>query len=194
MGDVAFQFLDFLGFLQAIGVHGQSELTIEGGGRFGRSSLLGPGQDGVERALLKANARLPQAAHQARAADLQQVPDRLALPDRVEALGQTRQGRVEMHMDLAAKSVALFHEGAAMAREQLQVPPGSNPLGLAQGETVNGSAVDGEQVCVVGFVAGIGRLAELLGGEGMEQARLEFGRCECPLDDLVIAARTFDDH
>ena len=37
---------------------------------------------------------------------------------------------------------------------------------LQQAEAVDGGAVDGGEIGVVGFVAGVGRLSELLGGKG----------------------------
>ena len=48
------------------------------------------------------------------------------------------------------------------------------------------------EVGVVGLVAGVGGLAELLGGEGMDDAGLEAGGGEGALDDVVIAAGAFD--
>ena len=52
--------------------------------------------------------------------------------------------------------------------------------------------MDGGQVGVVGFVAGIDGLAILLGDEGVQDARLEAGGGEGALDDLVIASGAFD--
>ena len=49
---------------------------------------------------------------------------------------------------------------------------------LQQAEAVDGGAVDREEVGVVGFVAGIGGLAELLGGVGVKDADLESRRGE----------------
>lgn len=49
-----------------------------------------------------------------------------------------------------------------------------------------------QQVGVVGLVVGVGRLAELLGGEGVDDAGLEAGGGEGPLHDAVVAAGALD--
>ncbi len=55
----------------------------------------------------------------------------------------------------------------------------------------DGSAVDGSQVCVVSLVAGINRLAVLLGDKRMEDAGLETSGAEGALHDPVITAGAF---
>src|SRR5262249_2158010 len=102
------------------------------------------------------------------------------------------QGRFEMLADLATECGNLPDEIAAVTNEQLQAGPELIARRFAQGEAVDGGAVNGGQVGIVGLVARIGRLAELLSGEGMDDARLEAGRAEGALDDAVIAARAFD--
>ena len=62
-----------------------------------------------------------------------------------------------------------------MSFEQAQVLPVVIEVGFEQRTTVDGSAMDGEEIGVVGFVAGVGGLAKLLGGEGMDDARLQAG-------------------
>ena len=51
---------------------------------------------------------------------------------------------------------------------------------------------DGGQIGVVGFIARVGRLAVLLGGEGMDQADLEAGLSEGALDGSMVFAGAFD--
>ena len=63
---------------------------------------------------------------------------------------------------------------------------------LDQAEAVDGGALDGGQVGVVGLVAGVGGEAELLGGEGMDDAGLEAGGGEGALDRPVIVAGALD--
>jgi hypothetical protein len=52
--------------------------------------------------------------------------------------------------------------------------------------------MDGGQIGIVGLVVRIGRLTELFGGVGVDQARVEVGLGEGVLDGMVIAARAFD--
>jgi hypothetical protein len=63
---------------------------------------------------------------------------------------------------------------------------------LDQGKAVDGGAADGGQVVVVGLVAGVGRLAELLGGERMNDAHLESAGGKGPGGRMMISARAFD--
>jgi len=76
----------------------------------------------------------------------------------------------------------------------VQGGPGFVAAGFEQGATGDGGAVHGGEVGVVGLVAGIDRLAVLLGDEGMKDAGLEVGGVEGVLDDAVIAAGAFDGH
>ena len=122
----------------------------------------------------------------------EQVPGDGAVPEVVEAGGEAGQGGFEVFADLAVEGGAFADEVAAMADEQLQGRPGLVAGGFEQGEAGDGGAVDGGQVGVVGLVAGIDGLAELLGGEGMDDAGLEAGGGEGALDDAVIAAGAFD--
>jgi hypothetical protein len=64
--------------------------------------------------------------------------------------------------------------------------------GFDQGEAVDGGAVNGRQVGVVGLVTGVGRLAELFGGKGMDNAGLLAGGGEGLLGGSVVATRALD--
>jgi hypothetical protein len=57
---------------------------------------------------------------------------------------------------------------------------------------MGGSAKDGGDVGVIGFVVGVGGLAVLFGGQGMDEARLEAGLAEGVLDGSMIFAGAFD--
>jgi hypothetical protein len=61
-----------------------------------------------------------------------------------------------MFVNLAAEGAALLHQSAAMPDQQLEGAPGNIPNRFAQREAVDSSAVDGEQIGVVGLVAGAG--------------------------------------
>src|SRR5262249_32979589 len=67
--------------------------------------------------------------------------------------------------------------------------PGGRPrqLSLSVGR-LGRSAPDGGQVGVIGFVAGIGRLAVLLGREGMDEPGLEASLAEGVLHRPVVGA------
>ena len=58
---------------------------------------------------------------------------------------------------------------------------------------LDGAAVDGGKVGVVGLVARIGGLAKLLGGVGVKDANLESRVGEGALDRAVVASRPLDD-
>ena len=100
-----------------------------------------------------------------------------------------------MVADLAVEGRALADQVAAVADHQLQRGPSLVAGGFQKRAARDGSAMDGSQVGVVGFVAGINRLAVLLGDKRMEDAGLETSRAESALHDPVIAAGAFDgDH
>ena len=79
-----------------------------------------------------------------------------------------------------------------MADEQFQVHPALVGGLFEQGEAVDGGAMDGDQIGVVGLVAGVGGLAELLGGEGMDEADLEAAFDEGVLGNVMVAAGPLD--
>ena len=88
----------------------------------------------------------------------------------------------------------LSHQVAAVPGQQLE--PDGDRVGfvLQQAEAVDGGAVDGREVGVVGLVAGIGGESILLGGVGMDDADLEPRLAEGALDRSVIASGALDDH
>ena len=95
--------------------------------------------------------------------------------------------------DLAAERRGLLDQVAAVPRPgaELEVILGDD--GLGQAEAVDGGAVDGRQVGVVGLAVGVGGLAELLGGERMDDADLEAGGGEGPLGRVMEPAGALDD-
>ena len=201
-GDVAFQGLDFLGFSLAIVVEGQGDAVVLCGGDIAGGGLFGPVEDGLDGALLEADAglakRVTEGCHSGGAELLgrgevaEQVPGNGALPELVEAGGEAGQGGFEVFADLAVEGGAFADQVAAMADDKLQGGPGLVAGGLEQGEAGDGGAMDGGQVGVVGLVAGIDGLAILLGDEGMEDACLEAGGGEGALHEAVIASGAFD--
>src|SRR5207244_2150459 len=106
--------------------------------------------------------------------------------------GEAWQGGLEVVADLAVEGRALADEVAAVPNDELQGRPGFIAGGFQQGAAGDGGAVDGGEVRIVGLVAGIDRLAILLGGEGMKDTRLEAGGGEGALDEAVIASGAFD--
>jgi hypothetical protein len=79
-----------------------------------------------------------------------------------------------------------------MPAEELEGEIVVGPGRFEQAEAVAGGAPNGSQVGVVGFVAGVGGLAVLLGREGMHQAGLEAGLTEGVLHGPVIVAGAFE--
>jgi hypothetical protein len=63
---------------------------------------------------------------------------------------------------------------------------------LEQAEAVDGGALDGGEVGVIGLVAGVGRQAELLGGQRMDDAGLAPGGDGGALDRGVVVAGSLD--
>ena len=76
----------------------------------------------------------------------------------------------------------LLDEVAAVPRQELELDIDRIGFVLQQAEPVDCGAVHREEVGVVGFVAGIGGLAVLLGGVGVKDADLDPGRGEGELD------------
>ena len=81
-----------------------------------------------------------------------------------------------------------------MPGEQLQFDPALLGRLLCQSKSVHGGSMNGRQIRVIGFVAGIGRLPELFGGKRMNHARFKPGRGEGALGDVVVASGSFDGH
>ena len=99
-----------------------------------------------------------------------------------------------MFEHLLLEGDALSHQVAAVPGQQLELGVDRVGFGLRQAEAVDGGAVDGGEVGVVGLVAGVGGESILLGGEGMDDADLEARPAEAALDRPVIAAGALDDH
>jgi hypothetical protein len=70
-------------------------------------------------------------------------------------------------LNLAAQDAAFTYQVAALSAELLKFEVVVGPGRLEQAETVDCGAEDSGQVGVVGFVFGIGRLAELFGRKGV---------------------------
>ena len=98
-----------------------------------------------------------------------------------------------MITDLASKRDRLADEVPAVAGQKLDLVVGRVVGRLGEPEAVDGGAVDGGDVGVVGLVAGVGGLAELLGGERMDDADLEAGGGEGVADDVMIPSGALDD-
>ena len=114
------------------------------------------------------------------------------VPEVAEAFGVAGHGGMEDFTDLTLEHGVLVHQVAAMAAEQLDRQVVVGPGRFQQSEAVRGGAPEGGQVGVVGFVAGVGGLAVVLGGEGMDQARLEAGLAEGELHGPMVFAGAFD--
>jgi len=150
-----------------------------------RRGLGGPGQDGVQGGTVLADGGGVEAVAQAGAAGgvevgwagevAEQVPGTQAIPESTEAGGEAGEGGVEVLADLGAQGGRLADEIAAMPDQEAQGGPVLVELLFDEGEAVEGRAVDGGAVGVVGFGAGVRGLAEAAGGEGVDDARLEAG-------------------
>ena len=89
---------------------------------------------------------------------------------------------------------ALVHQLASVSGQQLEPDVGGIGFGLRQTEAVDGGAMDGGEVGVVGLVAGIRGESILFGGVGVDDADLEPCLPEGAPDRAVIASGTLDDH
>ncbi|SIN83569.1 hypothetical protein SAMN05444166_1186 [Singulisphaera sp. GP187] len=72
-----------------------------------------------------------------------------------------------------------------MTSQELEVAEVGVGFVLEEPKPVDHRAMDGGEVGVIGFVAGIGGLAKLLGGEGMDYPDLKAGCLERGLDRQV---------
>jgi hypothetical protein len=75
-----------------------------------------------------------------------------------------------MFKQLLPEHDVLFDEKATMPRQELKLDEDRIGFVLQQTKTVDGGAVDGCEVGVVGFVARVGGLAILFGGVGVDDA------------------------
>src|SRR5260370_15415068 len=94
------------------------------------------------------------------------------VPEMTEALGVAGHGGMKEFTDLTLEYSVLVDQVAAVAAEELDGEVVVGPGRFGEAEALGGGAEDGGQVGVVGFVAGVGGLAILLGGAGMDEARL----------------------
>jgi hypothetical protein len=122
----------------------------------------------------------------------EEVPGHSAVPELVEAVGESGEGSLEVVADLAVEGGAFADQIAAVTDEQLQGGPGFVAGGLQESAAGDGGAMDGGEVGVVGLVGGVGGLAILLGDEGVKDACLETCGGESALHQAVIAAGAFD--
>ena len=98
-----------------------------------------------------------------------------------------------MFEHLLPKHDVLLDEVAAVPREELELDIDRIGLVFQHTEPVDRGAMHSEEIGVVGFVAGIGRLAVLLGGVGVKDADLESGIGEGELDRTVVTSGPLDD-
>jgi hypothetical protein len=99
-----------------------------------------------------------------------------------------------MFKHLLLESDSLLHQATAVPSQQLELDVDRVGFMLRQSEAVDGGAMDGGEVGVVGLVAGIGGEPILLGGVGVNDADFEPGGAESALDRPVIPSGAFDDH
>jgi hypothetical protein len=191
-------------FLQAILFQGGGEALRGGGGDVRRRGLPGPGEGRRQAAAVEADALGPEEVHQAALAGFedglgrQEVagdgPGTVVLPEVVEAVAQAREVGVEVIADLATQFGRGADEAAPVTGDAEERSPELVALRLGQGEAVDGGAAQGAQVMVVGLVAGVGDLAELFRGEGMDDADVDGRGGEGALGRAVVAAGALDDN
>ena len=99
-----------------------------------------------------------------------------------------------MFVDLAAQRNALLDQVTPVPRQQLETDREGIGRRFEQAETIDGAALHGGQIGVVGLVAGVGGLPMLLGGQRVDDPDLEARLGEGTLDGAVVASRPLDDH
>ena len=164
--------------------------------------MLGPGGDPIERAFLEPDAlgsqdpAEPVGAGVPDGAGRAEVAGECHRDVTVEGIGEAGveawHEDVEMFTDLTSKFGSLADEVATVSGQELESDGEGVGDRLGESEAVDGGSVDGGEVGVVGFVAGIGGLSELLGGEGVDDPGVEAGVPEGLPDDLVVASGSFD--
>ncbi len=97
-----------------------------------------------------------------------------------------------MFAELATQGTGFDNQVAAMTDEQAQLLIVSGQFDFTQTKAVDRGAMNGGQIGVVGFVAGIGDLPELFGRERMHQADFEAGLAKGTLDGPMIVAGAFE--
>src|SRR5262249_3509958 len=160
--DIAFQRLDFAGFLAAVAVESQGAAAVGGGTEVGGRGLGRPVQNGPQGAALVADAGVVQAAAQAvEAGGVQvggggggadQLPGTITSPEIAKAGGEAGEGGVEVLADLRLQRGGLADEVASVSDEELKSSPSLVQALLDEGEAADGGAEQGEQVGVVGLV------------------------------------------
>ena len=100
---------------------------------------------------------------------------------------------MEVFPDLTAEPRGFPDEVAAVSGPVLQFEEHGRPDHGDEPESVHGGVVDRLEVGVVGLVTGVDGLAELVGGQGVDEADLEAGLGEGSFHDRVIASGAFDD-
>jgi hypothetical protein len=110
----------------------------------------------------------------------------------VEARGRTGQRGFARFADLAAQGRGLADQIAAVADAELAARPGLLRRWFEEGKARDRSTLDSRQVGVIGLVARVLGLAELLGREGMDHARLQARRREGALHDTVVTTGSLD--
>ena len=80
---------------------------------------------------------------------------------------------IQVLADLASQGDALADQVAAMPGQELELVVGRIGGGLGRPKPLTAARWMAREVGVVGLVAGVGGLAELLGGERMDDADLE---------------------
>ena len=99
-----------------------------------------------------------------------------------------------MFVDLAAQRNALLDQVTPVPRQQLETDREGIGRRFEQAETIDGAALHGGQIGVVGLVAGVGGLPMLLGGQRVDDPDLEARLGEGTLDGAVVASRPLDNH
>jgi hypothetical protein len=110
----------------------------------------------------------------------------------LEAIGVARHEGLDDPLDLAPEDDRLADQIAAVPGQESELLVDRVGLSLGQAEAVDGGAVDGGQVGVVGLVAGIGRLAKSFGSERVDDPDLEPGGGERAPRREVIASGPLD--
>ena len=152
--------------------------------------------------LCESQVRLPELLSQARQAgrddrrgraEVLGDPERdLGIEDVIKAFRVTWHERMKMFMHLLLDCDLLADQVAAVPGQQLETDEDRVGVGFEQTEAVDCGAVDGGEVGVIGLVAGVGGLPELLGGERVDDADLRAGPGEGALDGSVVAACAID--
>lgn len=122
------------------------------------------------------------------------MPGDGAVEEFAEALGEARPSGLEVVADLAVQRSTFADQIATMADQETERKPGFVKGLLEQGRAGECGPMDGEQIGIIGLVAGIDRSTELLGGIGVDDTGLEASLAESSQDVLMEATGAFDGH